>query len=84
MSGADYRARIACGPLLAQVVDRLLGALAARADLSVDRLNDLALVGDAVSAAAPGAVIDGRLDIVATPTDGGLLSEPDLRMISVR
>ena len=72
MSVAEYRAAIACGPLLPQVLDRLLGALAARADLSVDRLNDLALVGDAVSAAAPGAVVDGRLDIVATPTDGGL------------
>jgi hypothetical protein len=72
VSTGEYRAAIACGPLLAQVLDRLLGALAARADLSVDRLSDLALVGDAVSAAAPGAVVDGRLDVVATPTDGGL------------
>ena len=72
MSAAEYRASIACGPLLPQVLDRLLGALAARADLSVDRLNDLALVGDAVSAAAAGTVVDGRLDVVATPTEGGL------------
>ena len=72
MSAADYRAAIACGPLLSQVLDRLLGALAARADLSVDRLNDLALVGDAVSAAAADSVVDGHLNVVATPTDGGL------------
>ena len=72
MSVAEYRAAIVCGPLLPQVLDRLLGALAARADLSVDRLNDLALVGDAVSAAAAASVVDGRLDIVGTPTEKGL------------
>ncbi len=73
MSVAEYRAGIACGPLLPQVLDRLLGALAARANLSVDRLNDLALVGDAVSAAAAATtVVDGRLDVVAIPSDGGL------------
>jgi hypothetical protein len=72
VSAFEYRATIACGPLLPRVLDRLLGALAARADLSVDRLNDLGMVGDAVSAAAPGAVVDGRLEVTATPTDGGL------------
>jgi hypothetical protein len=72
VSDGEYRAGIACGPLLPQVLDRLLGALAARADLSVDRLNDLALVGDAVSAAAAESVVDGRLDVVAKPTEGGL------------
>jgi hypothetical protein len=68
----EYRASIACGPLLTQVLDRLLGALAARANLSVDRLNDLGMVGDAVSAAAAGSVAGDRLEVVATPTDGGL------------
>jgi hypothetical protein len=68
----EYRAAIVCGPLLARVLDRLLGAVAARADLSVDRLNDLALVGDAVSAVAAESVVDGRLDVIATPTKGGL------------
>jgi hypothetical protein len=72
VSAAEYRAAIACGPLLSRVLDRLLGALAARADLSVDRLNDLALVGDAVSAVAAASVVDRRLDVIATPTDGGL------------
>jgi hypothetical protein len=72
VSSREYRAAIVCGPLLARVLDRLLGALAARADLSVDRLNDLGMVGDAVSASAAGSVTDGRLDVIATPTDGGL------------
>jgi hypothetical protein len=72
VNGTEYRAGIICGPMLARVLDRLLGALAARADLSVDRLNDLALVGDAVSAAAAENVVDGRLDVIATPTEGGL------------
>ena len=72
MSAASYRAAIVCGPLLTHVLDRLLGALAARADLSVDRLNDLALVGDAVSAAAADNVVNGQLHVVATPTERGL------------
>jgi hypothetical protein len=72
VSTAEYRASIVCGPLLARVLDRLLGALAARADLSVDRLNDLGMVGDAVSDAAAGSVTDGRLEVFATPTDAGL------------
>jgi hypothetical protein len=72
VKSTEYRASIACGPLLTHVLDRLLGALAARADLSVDRLNDLAMVGDAVSAAAGGSVAEGRLEVLATPADGGL------------
>jgi hypothetical protein len=72
VSVLEYRAAIVCGPLLPQVLDRLLGALANRADLSVDRLNDLALVGDAVSAAAADTVTGSRLDVIATPTEGGI------------
>jgi hypothetical protein len=72
VSVAEYRAAIACGPLLPRVLDRLLGALAARADLSVDRLNDLSLVGDAVSAASAESVANGRLSVIATPKEGEL------------
>jgi hypothetical protein len=72
VSAAEYRAVIACGPLLPRVLDRLLGALASRADLSVDRLSDLAMVGDAVSAAAAGNLVDGHLDVVATTSERGL------------
>jgi hypothetical protein len=73
VSDAEYRAAIACGPLLPPVLDRLLGALAARADLSVDRLNDLSLVGDAVSSvAAESVAANSRLLVTATPRSGGL------------
>ena len=72
MSEEEYRAAIACGPLLPRVLDRLLGALAARADLSVDRLNDLSLVGDAVSAVAAESVANSRLQVIAKPREGGL------------
>ena len=72
MSDGEYRATIACGPLLPRVLDRLLGALAARGDLSVDRLNDLSLVGDAVSAAAAESVANGQLSVIATPREGEL------------
>jgi hypothetical protein len=72
VSDSQYLAAIACGPLLSPVLDRLLGALAARADLSVDRLNDLSLVGDAVSSVAAGSVVNGRLQVTAIPGHGGL------------
>jgi hypothetical protein len=72
VSDEEYRAAIACGPLLPRVLDRLLGALAARADLSVDRLNDLSLVGDAVSAVASESVANRRLQVIAMPRQGGL------------
>jgi hypothetical protein len=72
VSDGEYRAAIACGPLLPRVLDRLLGALAARADLSVDRLNDLSLVGDALSSAAAESVADGQLQVVAAPGQGVL------------
>jgi hypothetical protein len=72
VSTAEYRAAIACGPLLPPVLDRVLAALAARADLSVDRLNDLSLVGDAVSAVAGESVADGQLAVIARPGTGGL------------
>jgi hypothetical protein len=72
VSEAEYQAAIACGPLLPPVLDRLLGALAARADLSVDRLNDLSLVGDALSAAAAESVTNGRLVVIARPGKGAL------------
>lgn len=72
MSDGEYRAAIACGPLLEPVLNRLLGALAARADLSVDRLSDLSLVSDALSATAAESVADGHLSVIATPADGAL------------
>lgn len=45
--------------LLAPVLARLVGALAARRDLSIDRVSDAVLVTDAIADAAPGRFEDG-------------------------
>jgi serine/threonine-protein kinase RsbW len=74
---------IAAGAFVRPVLARVIGALAARADFSVDRLSDTILIGDAVSAhdaadfadATVGIAIvtgDGRLDVRVGPlVEGG-------------
>jgi serine/threonine-protein kinase RsbW len=47
--------------LLAPVLARIVGALAARRDLSIDRMSDAVLVADAIAAAAPPRFTDGRV-----------------------
>src|SRR5262249_53056191 len=47
--------------LLGPVLARMVGALAARRDLSVDRVSDAVLVTDAIAAAAPASFADGRV-----------------------
>jgi serine/threonine-protein kinase RsbW len=47
--------------LLGPVLARVVGALAARRDLSVDRVSDAVLVTDAIAAAAPASFADGRV-----------------------
>jgi anti-sigma regulatory factor (Ser/Thr protein kinase) len=47
--------------LLAPVLARMVGALAARRDLSVDRVSDAVLVTDAIAAAAPASFTAGRI-----------------------
>jgi anti-sigma regulatory factor (Ser/Thr protein kinase) len=47
--------------LLGPVLARLTGALAARRDLSFDRVSDALLVADAIAAAAPDRFADGRV-----------------------
>lgn len=47
--------------LLAPVLSRVVGALAARRELSVDQVSDATLVTDAIAAAAPSRFADGRV-----------------------
>jgi serine/threonine-protein kinase RsbW len=49
------------GELLAPVLSRVVGALAARRELSLDRVSDAVLVTDAIAAAAPSRFADGRV-----------------------
>jgi hypothetical protein len=54
---------IAVGPLVAPVLRRVVGMLAARADLPLDRLDDAILVADLIAARAPAYLLDERLDV---------------------
>jgi serine/threonine-protein kinase RsbW len=58
--------------LVAPVLSRVLSMLAARTDLSVDRLSDAMLLGDAISAYAPSAFPDGRVRIMVEDGDGAV------------
>lgn len=62
--------------LLAPVLARVVGALAARRDLSVDRVSDAVLVTDAIAVAAPERFADGRVRLGLDERDGGI----DLRL----
>jgi serine/threonine-protein kinase RsbW len=60
---------IEAGEFAGAVVSRVIASLAARADLSVDRMADAVLLGDAISAGAPAGFESGRLRL--TLDDGG-------------
>lgn len=62
--------------LLAPVLARVVGALAARRELSVDRVSDAVLVTDAIANAAPDRFEDGRVRLGLDERDGGI----DLRL----
>jgi serine/threonine-protein kinase RsbW len=62
--------------LLAPVLARVVGALAARRDLSVDRVSDAVLVTDAIAGAAPSRFANGRVQLGLDERDGGI----DLRL----
>ncbi|HEY6637345.1 MAG TPA: ATP-binding protein [Solirubrobacterales bacterium] len=60
------------GELVKPVLARVIGALAARAEFSVDRLADTVLLGDAVSSSAGGDFAEGRVGISIKDGDGTL------------
>lgn len=62
--------------LLKPVLARLVGALAARRDLTVDRLSDAVLLADAISADAPSAFAGGNVRVGLSDRDDGI----DLRI----
>ena len=55
------------GPLVGPVLRRVVGMLAARADLPLDRLDDAVLVADLIAARAPAHVAGGRVDVALEP-----------------
>jgi len=58
---------IVAGPLVGPVLRRVVGMLAARADLPLDRLDDAVLVADLIAARAPAHVAEGRVDVKLEP-----------------
>jgi anti-sigma regulatory factor (Ser/Thr protein kinase) len=58
--------------LLAPVLASIVGALAARRDLSVDRMSDAVLVTDAIAAAAPSGFTDGRVRLGLEDAEGAI------------
>ncbi len=58
--------------LLRPVLARMVGALAARRDLSVDRVSDAVLVTDAIAAAAPTRFANGRVKLGLDDGENGI------------
>ena len=58
---------IAAGPLVGPVLRRVVGMLAARADLPLDRLDDAVLVADVIAARAPSHSVDEQVTVALTP-----------------
>ena len=67
------RVSVAAGPLVAPVLRRVVGMLAARADLPLDRLDDAVLVADLIAARAPGHVQGGTVDVALESGDRSLV-----------
>jgi serine/threonine-protein kinase RsbW len=67
---------VSAAELVAPVLARVVGALAARRDVTIDRLSDAVLLTDAISADAPAAFADGKVRIDLRDEDGGI----DLRV----
>jgi len=60
------------GEMVRPVLARVIGALAARAEFSVDRLADTVLLGDAVSTSGGRDFFDGRVVLSIKDTEGSL------------
>ncbi|HEV7562693.1 MAG TPA: ATP-binding protein [Solirubrobacterales bacterium] len=71
---AQTEVRVGPPELVGTVLSRVLGALAARQDISVDRLSDAMLLSDAISAGAPAGFSDGHVTLsIAERPEGVLL-----------
>jgi hypothetical protein len=64
---ATTKVSIAAGPLVGPVLRRVVGMLAARADLPLDRLDDAVLVADLIAARAPAHVANETVDVALEP-----------------
>ncbi len=63
---------VAAGPLVAPVLRRVVGMIAARADLPLDRLDDAMLVTDLVAERAQDHMLGATVDVVVEPGERSL------------
>jgi serine/threonine-protein kinase RsbW len=71
-SEAATTVSIASGPLVGPVLRRVVGMLAARADLPLDRLDDAVLIADLIAARAPAHSIDDKINVALDPGERSL------------
>ncbi len=64
--------RVGHPDLVAPILSRALGALAARREVTVDRLSDTMLLSDAISASAPKGFEDGHVSLSIADRDEGV------------
>lgn len=64
--------RVRNGPLVAPVLGRVVGMLAARAECPIDRLDDALLITDAVASHAPAHAVDGCVSMLVRTSGEGL------------
>ena len=72
-SPGTTRVSIASGPLVGPVLRRVVGMLAARADLPLDRLDDAVLVADLIASRAPAHMQSPSVDVDLETGDRTLL-----------
>jgi serine/threonine-protein kinase RsbW len=64
--------RVGPPELVAPILSRVIGALAARHEIGVDRLSDAMLLTDAISAGAPQGFADGKVSLTVIDAPGGV------------
>ena len=69
----ETRVAIAAGPLVGPVLRRVVGMLAARADLPLDRLDDAVLVADVIATRAAAHTRDDEVRVAMQPGERSLL-----------
>lgn len=71
---ANEETRIRVGPpeIIGPVLSRALSALAARQEISIDRLSDTMLLSDAISARAPQGFTDGHVSLSIAELPAGI------------
>jgi serine/threonine-protein kinase RsbW len=66
------RVSVVAGPLVSPVLRRVVGMLAARADLPLDRLDEAVLIADLIAARAANHVSGETVDVEMEPGDRAL------------